>query len=101
MGSIITIYLDSRKAAQAIGAKWYFTNRLCKHGHLALRYASGICLECSRQRWRHREYDLYRFFKFGGPIGTEKRMQAKERVRLARKRGLPPDDRDLTEIEAI
>lgn len=39
----------SRKEAKAQGLKRYFTNKPCKHLHVAERLAStGMCLECAR-----------------------------------------------------
>lgn len=36
----------TRKEAQALGAKYYFTGTPCKHGHIALRKTKGACVEC-------------------------------------------------------
>ena len=51
----------TRKQAQDLQLKWYFTGKPCKHGHIADRQtANGRCKECSygdpknverRQRW--------------------------------------------------
>jgi len=38
----------SRKQAKALGLKWYFTGKPCKHGHVTKRYATGACHECMR-----------------------------------------------------
>ncbi|MBZ9888092.1 hypothetical protein LB559_09085 [Mesorhizobium sp. BR1-1-3] len=37
----------TRAEAKAIGSKWYFTGKPCKHGHVSMRYTSGgRCVEC-------------------------------------------------------
>jgi hypothetical protein len=42
------IYPKTRSEARIIGSKYYFTGIPCKHGHIALRKAKGICVECMR-----------------------------------------------------
>lgn len=39
----------SHKEAVAVGAKFFFTGKLCKRGHRALRYAHGSCLACKEE----------------------------------------------------
>ena len=41
----------TRKEAQALGAKFYFTGEPCVRGHIALRKTKGSCLECVREDW--------------------------------------------------
>ena len=41
----------TRKEAQALGAKFYFTGEPCVRGHIALRKTKGACLECVREDW--------------------------------------------------
>ena len=41
----------TRKEAQAIGAKYYFTGEPCKHGHVAPRKTKGSCVECLKVEW--------------------------------------------------
>ncbi len=41
-------YPTNRKAAQTLGAKYYFTGVPCKHGHIALRKTKGVCVECMK-----------------------------------------------------
>jgi hypothetical protein len=50
-------HIVGRAQAKALGLKRYFTGKPCKHGHVAERFVSGPCLECSRE-WRavNREY---------------------------------------------
>lgn len=39
-------YLATRKEAQESGAKYYFTGKPCRRGHIAIRKTKGDCLEC-------------------------------------------------------
>lgn len=48
----MTEYPKSRKEAQAIGAKFYFTGEPCKHGHIALRKTKGTCVTCAQIEWK-------------------------------------------------
>lgn len=41
----------TRKEAQAIGAKYYFTGEPCKHGHVTPRKTKGSCVECLKVEW--------------------------------------------------
>ncbi len=44
----------SRKEAQALGLKRYFTGKPCKRGHVAPRFVStSMCVECGRQHSRN------------------------------------------------
>ena len=36
----------TRKEAQALGSKYYFTGKPCKHGHVTFRYTTGPCHGC-------------------------------------------------------
>lgn len=42
----------TRKEAQALGAKYYFTGEPCKHGHIAPRKTRGACVECLKLEWQ-------------------------------------------------
>lgn len=42
----------TRKEAQALGAKYYFTGEPCKHGHIAPRKTKGACVECLKLEWQ-------------------------------------------------
>jgi hypothetical protein len=42
----------TRKEAQDIGAKYYFTGEPCKHGHIAPRKTKGACVECLKVEWQ-------------------------------------------------
>lgn len=55
------LYLNSRQAALACGAPYYFTGKLCKHGHLSKRDSKDRkCIECEliyiRKRIRMQDY---------------------------------------------
>lgn len=41
----------TRKEAQDLGAKYYFTGEPCKHGHIAPRKTKGSCVECLKVEW--------------------------------------------------
>jgi 5-methylcytosine-specific restriction endonuclease McrA len=41
----------TRKEAQALGAKFYFTGEPCVRGHVALRKTKGSCVECVKEDW--------------------------------------------------
>lgn len=45
-------YPKTRKEAQTLGAKYYFTGEPCKHGHVAPRKTRGACVECLQLEWR-------------------------------------------------
>ncbi|HDR9497060.1 TPA: HNH endonuclease [Burkholderia cepacia] len=57
----------SRDRALAIGAKFFFTGKICELGHVAERYVvSKICFECSkvrteRDREKKREYNARKY----------------------------------------
>ena len=42
----------TRKEAQELGAKYYFTGEPCKHGHIAPRKTKGSCVECLKVEWQ-------------------------------------------------
>jgi hypothetical protein len=41
----------TRKEAQTLGAKFYFTGEPCVRGHIALRKTKGACVECVKEDW--------------------------------------------------
>jgi 5-methylcytosine-specific restriction endonuclease McrA len=41
----------TRAEAKAAGAKYYFTEEPCKHGHIAPRKTKGACVECLKVEW--------------------------------------------------
>lgn len=44
-------YVKTRKEAQKLGNKYYFTGQPCIRGHIALRKTKGSCIECVREDW--------------------------------------------------
>lgn len=44
-------YPKTRKEAQTIGAKYYYTGLPCINGHIALRKTKGVCIECLKMEW--------------------------------------------------
>lgn len=59
----ITNLPKTRKEAQAIGAKYYFTGEPCKYGHVAPRKTKGSCLECLRVEWQQAAVKRAEYFK--------------------------------------
>jgi len=43
---------SSRTEAKALGAKYYYTGKPCKHGHISLRETKGTCMECRTEQTR-------------------------------------------------
>jgi hypothetical protein len=44
-------YPNTRKEAQKLGIKYYFTGQPCIRGHIAPRKTKGSCLECMKEDW--------------------------------------------------
>ena len=42
-------YPKSRAEAKATGAKYYFTGKACKRGHIDLRLTKGECVSCKKE----------------------------------------------------
>lgn len=53
----------TRKEAQATGAKYYFTEEPCKHGHVAPRKTKGACIECLKAEWQRGAEKRAGYFK--------------------------------------
>ena len=71
----------TRKEAQALGAKFYFTGEPCIRGHIALRKTKGSCLECVKEDWavdneRRKEKPKTEAAKAAGRRYYEKNRQA-------------------------
>ena len=71
----------TRKEAQALGAKFYFTGEPCVRGHIALRKTKGSCLECVKEDWvvdneRRKEKPKTEAAKAAGNRYYEKNRQA-------------------------
>lgn len=57
------LVIISHQAAKAAGLARYFTGKPCKHGHIAERYISGMCVPCTVGRaaaWRDANPDKKR-----------------------------------------
>lgn len=71
----------TRKEAQILGAKFYFTGEPCVRGHIALRKTKGSCLECVKEDWavdneRRKEKPKTEAAKAAGKRYYEKNRQA-------------------------
>jgi hypothetical protein len=71
----------TRKEAQTLGAKFYFTGAPCVRGHIALRKTKGSCLECVKEDWavdneRRKEKPKTEAAKAAGRRYYEKNRQA-------------------------
>lgn len=53
----------TRAEAQASGAKYYFTGKPCKHGHIAPRKTKGACIECLKAEWQQANVTRADYFK--------------------------------------
>jgi 5-methylcytosine-specific restriction endonuclease McrA len=84
----------TRKEAQALGAKFYFTGEPCVRGHIALRKTKGSCLECVKEDWavdneRRKEKPKTEAAKAAGRRYYEKNRQAV----IARAAARPAEER--------
>ena len=71
----------TRKEAQSLGVKFYFTGEPCVRGHIALRKTKGSCLECVKEDWavdneRRKEKPKTEAAKAAGKRYYEKNRQA-------------------------
>lgn len=77
---------DSAQKAKAIGAKYYFTGRPCKHGHVAKRATiSGSCYEClqaAAATWASANKD--RFAGYTAAYRARNKELVRENDRLAK-----------------
>jgi hypothetical protein len=56
-------YPKTRKEAQELGSKYYYTGESCKHGHVALRKTKGSCVECLKVEWQKGNETRAAYFK--------------------------------------
>jgi hypothetical protein len=81
-------YPQSRAEAFALNAKYYFTGKPCKHGHVALRKTKGACLEClkieSKEAYRKR-YDYFVAYNQTKGIENKKRYYQKNKEKIIEK----------------
>ena len=90
----------TRKEAQALGAKFYFTGEPCVRGHIALRKTKGSCLECVREDWavdneRRKEKPKTEAAKAAGKRYYEKNRQ----VVIARAAARPVEEKRRLQAE--
>ena len=45
-------YPKTREEAKKQNAKYYFTGKPCKHGHVSLRKTKGSCVDCLKIEWQ-------------------------------------------------
>lgn len=64
----------TRKEAQELGVKYYFTGEPCKHGHIAPRKTKGSCVECLKVEWQEAAEKRVNYFR-----EYNKREDVKER----------------------
>jgi hypothetical protein len=53
----------TRKDAQNLGAKYYFTGEPCKYGHIAPRKTKGSCVECLKVEWQQAAENRVDYFR--------------------------------------
>ena len=53
----------TRKEAQELGVKYYFTGEPCKHGHIAPRKTKGSCVECLKVEWQEAAEKRVNYFR--------------------------------------
>lgn len=71
--------------AREAGSKYYFTNGLCKHKHLAHRYTSSSkCVECvnNNDRERYLKVKHTAAYKSGKKLSRRRRQDRRGRVRI-------------------
>ena len=73
----------TRKEAQELGAKYYFTGEPCKHGHIAPRKTKGSCVECLKVEWEKANVTRAEYFRAYNE--SEAGKQAKRRYYEANK----------------
>ena len=88
----------TRKEAQDIGAKYYFTGEPCKHGHIAPRKTKGACVECLRVEWQQaaeKRADYFRKYNKSeaGQQAKRKYYEANKENVIARAQARPDEDK--------
>ena len=88
----------TRKEAQDIGAKYYFTGEPCKHGHIAPRKTKGACVECLRVEWQQaaeKRADYFREYNKSeaGQQAKRKYYEANKENVIARAQARPDEDK--------
>ena len=81
----------TRKEAQTVGAKYYFTGIPCKHGHIAPRKTKGACTTCAKEddeRNKERRAEYFRTYNLREDVKEAKHKwyeENKEQVIAAAK----------------
>ena len=88
----------TRKEAQDIGAKYYFTGEPCKHGHIAPRKTKGACVECLKVEWQQaaeKRADYFREYNKSeaGQQAKRKYYEANKENVIARAQARPDEDK--------
>jgi len=88
----------TRKEAQDIGAKYYFTGERCKHGHIALRKTKGACVECMKVEWKEALLKRAAYFtKYNksdaGQASKERYYHANREAVIARAQARSPEEK--------
>ena len=88
----------TRKEAQDIGAKYYFTGEPCKHGHIAPRKTKGACVECLKVEWQQaaeKRADYFRKYNKSeaGQQAKRKYYEANKENVIARAQARPDEDK--------
>lgn len=88
----------TRKEAQAIGAKYYFTGEPCKHGHIAPRKTKGVCVECMKIEWKEalaKRTDYFSKYNKSdaGQAAKERYYQANRETVIARAQARAPEEK--------
>ncbi len=78
----------TRAEAKALGSKFYFTGKPCKHGHTEKRRANdGVCALCAKaHREENREKYRERAREYNREYYKKNREKINKRVREHRKR---------------
>jgi len=88
----------TRKEAQDSGAKYYFTGKPCKHGHVAPRKTKGACVECMKIEWQQaaeKRADYFRKYNKSeaGQQAKRKYYEANKENVIARAQARPDEDK--------
>ena len=88
----------TRKKAQDLGAKYYFTGQPCKHGHVAPRKTKGSCIECLKVEWEKANTTRAEYFRAynesdAGKQAKRKYYEANKEQVIARANARPAEER--------
>ena len=88
----------TRKEAQELGAKYYFTGEPCKHGHIAPRKTKGSCVECLKVEWEKANVTRAEYFRAynesdAGKQAKRRYYEANKEQVIARANARPVEER--------